>query len=316
MSDLKIFLYGHHTGALSVLNLTLEICKVNKNGSFDRAAFMKLTNQIERKKRDEDEEFMFQYISKSIVEYAALISGCISTGSYMKIVFPDWQKKVIRFISRAISTYTISIEIIPEKVTSDEAMQKIMTRDKLRISDLTVKQLTDWEIMTNLLLTESCAKEITLPILMIHGGQDYVADAPTAKRFFELVGSTDKTFEFLFGFMHDLHLEKQREKVFNLMVKWMNSRCKQSEATQVMDEAESKVSEMVQNHRASVFTREKRVVPAAVVEPEFELKYIDVSQLESTDVRVQDSTDLTDQITEVADVSPIGVAPPILTADE
>jgi hypothetical protein len=281
VNDLSVILYGHHTGALamSLIVYHLSLLQKSEQTTFDRDAFMKLTKQEPKKKKDDDEEYMFDCISKNFTEFAPVISGCILSAPYLKIVFPDWQKKVIRFISKAISTYTISVEIEPEKITSDPAMQKILQRDPLRITDLSVKQLTDWECIADALLTESISNQITLPLLVIQGGQDYVSDAACSKKFFDLIGSTDKHYEFLFGFMHDLHLEKQREKVFSSVIKWMNTRIVIQQSEDQVEFAESKLNEMMNERKGTILVKSKKPVFNEPVDSNFEMNELDKSQI-------------------------------------
>lgn len=68
------------------------------------------------------------------------------------------------------------------------------------------------------------AGEITLPLLMLHGGADSMA-SPEGSRFLDAhVGSTDKTLKIYPGLYHEIFNEPERDEVFTEIEQWLNAR--------------------------------------------------------------------------------------------
>jgi alpha-beta hydrolase superfamily lysophospholipase len=225
---LDIFLYGHSTGSLGQLILALEASKIIQCGKFSRDSFLSITKQSKSKKKktkkDESEEQLLEQLEQYLLTYSSMIRGCISTAPYLRVapMASELQKKIVKLISKTYKTYAVTIEIPPEKFTSDQKFQRELMKDNLRITDMTVKQLTSWERAVSCLLTESVVKDFNIPLLIIHGGHDVVSDINYSKKFFNLVGTTDKRFDFLFGFLHGLHIEKNRDKVYKSAISWLD----------------------------------------------------------------------------------------------
>ncbi len=70
----------------------------------------------------------------------------------------------------------------------------------------------------------ACAPEIILPALVLQAGDDKMVNPETTKEFFDMLGSTDKTWIIYEGFYHELHAELERERVLGDIEKWLEVR--------------------------------------------------------------------------------------------
>jgi acylglycerol lipase len=67
------------------------------------------------------------------------------------------------------------------------------------------------------------ANRITLPILLLQGGEDKLVDPAGAQMLFERVGSTDKTLKIYEGLYHEIFNEPERDQVLGDMETWLES---------------------------------------------------------------------------------------------
>jgi len=68
------------------------------------------------------------------------------------------------------------------------------------------------------------AHRITLPILIMHGTADKLADPEGSKLLYEKVGSSDKTLKLYEGFYHEVFNDPEKERVFADMAAWLDKR--------------------------------------------------------------------------------------------
>ncbi len=66
--------------------------------------------------------------------------------------------------------------------------------------------------------------EVTLPLLVMHGGDDKVISTAAAEYVYDRCGSSDKTFKHWPGLYHEIFNEPEREEVFNFMFSWLKDR--------------------------------------------------------------------------------------------
>ena len=63
--------------------------------------------------------------------------------------------------------------------------------------------------------------EIKLPVLIMHGSADQLADPRGSKLFYERAGSTDKTLKIYDGFYHEIFNEPEHKQVMADVEKWL-----------------------------------------------------------------------------------------------
>lgn len=68
------------------------------------------------------------------------------------------------------------------------------------------------------------AGKIELPVLMLLGGADPIADPERSRQVFERLGSADKRLEVYDGFLHEVLNEVGRERVVRDLLDWLQSR--------------------------------------------------------------------------------------------
>jgi alpha-beta hydrolase superfamily lysophospholipase len=65
------------------------------------------------------------------------------------------------------------------------------------------------------------AGEIRLPVLMMIGSADPIADPKRGRQVFQRLGSPDKTLKVYDGFLHEVFNEVERDRVVRDLVEWL-----------------------------------------------------------------------------------------------
>ena len=74
------------------------------------------------------------------------------------------------------------------------------------------------------MLTEEAISSISVPILLLHGGDDTVVPPENSRIVHDAVSSEDKTRKVFPGLYHEIHKEQEREEVFATIIEWLNAR--------------------------------------------------------------------------------------------
>lgn len=83
---------------------------------------------------------------------------------------------------------------------------------------------TGYEILQAMRRIREKAREITLPVLLMHGTEDHLTNPHGSERFFELAGSEDKELKLYEGLYHEILNEQEWERVLGDMAEWLNAR--------------------------------------------------------------------------------------------
>jgi lysophospholipase len=79
-------------------------------------------------------------------------------------------------------------------------------------------------IMQALQRIEEQEGELRVPLLLLHGTADRMADPEGTKRLYQRAGSDDKTLKLYEGFYHEVLNEPGKEQVMNDVLTWMEER--------------------------------------------------------------------------------------------
>jgi alpha-beta hydrolase superfamily lysophospholipase len=68
------------------------------------------------------------------------------------------------------------------------------------------------------------AGKITLPLLILHGGEDTMTDPEGSRFLYENAGSQDKSLEIFPGLYHEIFNEPERDALFGDVLEWCEAR--------------------------------------------------------------------------------------------
>ena len=80
------------------------------------------------------------------------------------------------------------------------------------------------EILANQETILDLAQNITIPALMLHGGDDKICDPQGSVDFYNRLSSQDKTLKLFDGMYHEIFNEVGREGVLDIVKNWIDSR--------------------------------------------------------------------------------------------
>jgi alpha-beta hydrolase superfamily lysophospholipase len=148
------------------------------------------------------------------------IAGAVVTGPWLKLAFkpPSLQSAIGRIIEKIYPKYTNSRPMRAEHLTSDPEMIERYVNDKLGHGQITAKfyfgvhRAGIWAL--------EHAKELRVPLLLMHGGDDRVTSIRASQQFAEQSKELTRWHEWP-GYKHELHNESGREEVFAVILAWL-----------------------------------------------------------------------------------------------
>lgn len=162
--------------------------------------------------------------SLHLLQYQHDFVGCVTSGLALKTeVEPGLiQLLLIRCLS-VLAPGTGVLQLDPNGVSRDPAVVADYVNDPL-INHGKMSARMVAELFSSMQRLQAVASEITLPLLLLHGGEDSMT-APEGSRFlYDKAGSVDKTLKIYPGLFHEIFNEPQREEVFADMLAWCDQR--------------------------------------------------------------------------------------------
>lgn len=136
----------------------------------------------------------------------------------------------VHFLKEAVAT--AASQLAPTLLTKSPIEAKALSHDPVMVQayiddPLVFKTLNArWFFETRKAQEELLerAGEIRLPILMMIGSADPIAEPERSKQVYERLGSPDKTLKVYDGFLHEVFNEVERERVLLDLVEWLGVR--------------------------------------------------------------------------------------------
>lgn len=134
--------------------------------------------------------------------------------------------KVKKFIGTQLAEHTpkfrLPSEVNPKWLTHDEASVLAYKKDRMIPKYITAGLAL--ELVANQEHLMDLAGKISLPVLMMHAGEDRVCEKTVTVEFFEKLASPDKKLKIYDGFYHEIFNEVGKEKVFEDVDMWLKER--------------------------------------------------------------------------------------------
>lgn len=151
------------------------------------------------------------------------VAGLVLSSPFYALAFTPPALKLLgaRLIKGVMPGLSIGNELNPEQLSRDVAWQKETAADPLYLHNTTPRWFFETQAAQAKLT--GLGSSVTLPVLYLAGGADPVASTPTAKGFFDTVGSADKTWKAYPEFRHEIMCEVGREEVMGDIAQWISS---------------------------------------------------------------------------------------------
>ena len=136
----------------------------------------------------------------------------------------------VHFLKEAVAT--AASHLAPTLLTKSPIEAKALSHDPVMVQayiddPLVFKTLNArWFFQTREAQEEVLerAAEIRLPVLMLIGSADPIAEPERSRQVFKLLGSPDKTLKVYDGFLHEVFNEVERDRVIRDLVEWLEVR--------------------------------------------------------------------------------------------
>jgi alpha-beta hydrolase superfamily lysophospholipase len=157
------------------------------------------------------------------LDYPSSLAGAVLSGTSVQM--PDNITPAIVLIAKALSTLAPKIKvqaIESEWVSRDPDVVRVYKDDPLVYTG-GITARTGVELLKAQQRAMAEASRITLPILMVHGGDDRLTPLAGARAFYETIGSADKTLKVYGGLYHEVYNEPEREQVLSDVEAWLEA---------------------------------------------------------------------------------------------
>jgi len=163
-----------------------------------------------------------------LLDHQDKLSGAVLSGPSVKV--PDNISSATVLVAKLFSTLMPKLGLIAleaEGVSRDPAVVQAYLNDPLVYTGKTTARLGA-ELLKAMKCVAVDASKITLPILIVQGGEDRLVDPDGAQMLHDTVGSVDKTLKIYDGLYHEVFNEPEHLKVLGDVEAWLESRHKTS----------------------------------------------------------------------------------------
>ena len=152
------------------------------------------------------------------------VTGCILTSPFLRnrMRIPPYKKLLARAINPVLPWLRLRSGLSDGMMTSDPSMIADTKADPL-VTRVATPRWYVGSLAAQRRVIES-ASNFRLPLLMLLGSADPIADIAVAERFFHESGSADKELKTYPGLLHELLRESRRQEVLADILSWLTAR--------------------------------------------------------------------------------------------
>jgi acylglycerol lipase len=155
------------------------------------------------------------------LEHQDEIAGLICEDFAYKVPAPDVALAILKGVSY-VAPHAHVFKLKNEDFSRDPAVVAALNADPL-IANESQPSETIAELVRADQLLEKRFRQITLPLLILHGTADKVTKPSGSKEFYEKAGSTDKTLKLYEGHFHDLLADVGKQQVMADIQAWIDA---------------------------------------------------------------------------------------------
>jgi len=159
------------------------------------------------------------------------LAGLILSSPFLRLGMPVPPLKLnaARLLSLVAPTVNVGNTLTAAALSHDQDVVRAYGTDPLNHHVATARWAAEVVAAQNAAL--SAAGDIRLPLLLLYGDADAVADPHAAGELFAAAGSTDKTSRCYEGYYHEIFNETGRAAVFADLAAWLEARAPAGEAS-------------------------------------------------------------------------------------
>ena len=164
-----------------------------------------------------------------LFDHDVALSGVVFSGPCVKI--PSNVSATTVLLAKALSRMAPKLGVSPvdaSGISRDPAEVRAYVDDPLVYNGKTTARLAS-ELMKAMQRVSAEASKITLPALIVHGGEDRIIDPDGSQMLHAILGSQDKTLTIYDGLFHEIHNEPEHPQVLADISAWLDTHVKGSE---------------------------------------------------------------------------------------
>ena len=159
-----------------------------------------------------------------LLDRQAAFAGAVLSGPLVKV--PDHVSPLTVTVSRILSTLVPKAGLValdPSGVSRDPSVVRAYLDDPLVYNGKTTARL-GCEMLKAMQKVTAEARRITLPLLILHGGEDPLVDLAASHMLHERLGSVDKELVVYDGLYHEVYNEPEHPAVLADVEAWISER--------------------------------------------------------------------------------------------
>ena len=170
-----------------------------------------------------------RYVTRDHPDIVAMILSAVAASR------PDNVSKLTigmgRFMSKVAPDFGV-LALDLEKISRDKSVVRAYKNDPL-VHAKKMKARLGAEILDTIDAVQAELPNVRVPVLLVHGSDDEIADSENSRLVYDRIGSVDKTVRVYPGLWHEVFNEPERDQVVRETADWLEAHVKAPLATRV-----------------------------------------------------------------------------------
>jgi len=161
------------------------------------------------------------------IRYESYLDGLVLSGPALHV--GDDVPTYLKIISKYFAKFLPNLPVLPKAngvLSRDPEVERQFRADPLCYNGR-LKSRMGYEFMIAAQQTCDKMRQLSLPLLIMHGSADKLTNPSGSKQLYAEAQSADKTLKLWPDYFHELFNEVGKEEVFAFMLEWLNKRVKQ-----------------------------------------------------------------------------------------
>lgn len=151
-----------------------------------------------------------------------LVDGLVLSSPYLALAFqaPAWKVAFAKVLQGILPALRLPLDLDLSLLSRDDTWVRSTAADPLYNRVGTPRWFVECSRMQADVLRRGSG--VQCPVLLALGGSDGIASVPTSRRFFDTLGTTDRTLREYPGMRHEILNELGKEEVFRDICRWIS----------------------------------------------------------------------------------------------
>lgn len=151
-----------------------------------------------------------------------LVDGLVLSSPYLALAFqaPAWKVAFAKALQGILPALRLPLDLDLSLLSRDDTWVRATAADPLYNRVGTPRWFVECSRMQADVVRRGSA--VQCPVLVALGGDDRIASVPTSRRFFDTLGTTDRTLREYPGMRHEILNELGKEEVFRDICRWIS----------------------------------------------------------------------------------------------